>query len=114
MDLFSIENLLDPYPAYKQMRDDVSPVYFDEGMNLHVVTRYDLLREVLKRTDDFSSKFDAFMANTRQAALARLSSSVLAELSRISKGLIDTPPTMLTLDEPDHSQYRNLVHRDGV
>ncbi|MBT3427938.1 MAG: cytochrome P450 [Gammaproteobacteria bacterium] len=109
MDLFSIENLLDPYPAYKQMRDDVSPVYFDEGMNLHVVTRYDLLREVLKRTDDFSSKFDAFMANTRQAALARLSSSVLAELSRISKGLIDTPPTMLTLDEPDHSQYRNLV-----
>lgn len=109
MDLFSIENLLDPYPAYKQMRDDDSPIYFDERMNLHVVTRYDLLREVLKRTDDFSSKFDAFMANTRQAALASLSSSVLAELARISKGLIDTPPTMLTLDEPDHSQYRNLV-----
>ena len=109
MDLFSIENLLNPYPVYKQMRDGGNPVYFDEAMNLHIVTRYDLLREVLKRSNDFSSKFDAFMADTRKAALARLSSSVRAELARISEGLIDTPPTMLTLDEPEHSQYRNLV-----
>ena len=42
--LFSPENLVDPYPAYKQLRDE-SPVHFMPEMNLHVVTRYDLLRE---------------------------------------------------------------------
>ena len=86
MDLFSIENLLDPYPAYKQMRDDDSPVYFDEGMNLHVVTRYDLLREVLKRTDDFSSKFDAFMANTdiNSASVELHKSANFASITRLT------------------------------
>ena len=38
--LFSPDNLIDPYPVYKQLRD-AAPVYYLPELNLHVVTRYD-------------------------------------------------------------------------
>ncbi len=39
--LFDLETLKDPYPAYKNLRDD-APVFYVPAMNIHVVTRYDL------------------------------------------------------------------------
>ena len=49
INLFSPENMIDPYPVYKLLRDE-EPVHYLRDMNLHVVTRYDLLRDVIKRT----------------------------------------------------------------
>ena len=49
LNLFSPENMIDPYPLYKQLRDE-EPVHYLEEMNLHVVTRYDLLRDCLLYT----------------------------------------------------------------
>ena len=108
--LFSLENLIDPYPAYKQLRDE-QPVYFVPEMNLHVITRYDLLREVLKRTDVFSSKFDAFLGGAQQMAFSSLPEEAQEEAQRIGGQMVETPPTMLTLDEPEHTQYRSLVKK---
>jgi cytochrome P450 len=108
--LFSPENLIDPYPAYKALRDD-APVYFMPEMNLHVVTRYDLLREAIKRTEDFSSKFDAFLGGARDVVFQMLSEEQKAEARAIEAEMVHIPPTMLTLDEPEHTQYRSLVSK---
>lgn len=108
--LFSPENMIDPYPAYKALRDD-SPVFFMEEMNLHVVTRYDLLRDAIKRTDDFSSKYDQFLGGAQAMMFSTLSEELQAQAMAISAQMIETPPTMLTLDEPEHTQYRSLVSK---
>lgn len=108
--LFSPENLIDPYPAYKQLRDE-APVYFMAEMNLHVVTRYDLLREAIKRTDDFSSKYDQFMGTAQEMMFKTMSEEQLAQAVAINEAMVITPPTMLTLDEPEHTQYRSLVSK---
>ena len=106
--LFDVETLIDPYPAYRKLRD-TAPVYFVPEMNLHYVTRYDLVREALKDTATYSSKFDAFMNATREAGLAMLSEETRRELEEIASRMIPLPATMLTLDEPDHTKYRSLV-----
>lgn len=106
--LFSPENLIDPYPAYKQLRDE-APIYFMPEMNLHVVTRYDLLREAIKRTEDFSSRYDVFLGGARELMFSTLSDDQKKEAMDIESQMVDIPPTMLTLDEPEHTQYRSLV-----
>jgi len=108
--LFSPENLIDPYPAYKKLRDE-APVHFMPEMNLHVVTRYDLLREAIKRTDDFSSKYDQFLGGAQQMMFMTLSEEQQAEAMAINEQMVEIPPTMLTLDEPEHTQYRSLVSK---
>ncbi|MFT7221238.1 MAG: cytochrome P450 [Candidatus Azotimanducaceae bacterium] len=108
--LFSPENMVDPYPAYKELRDD-SPVFFMAEMNLHVVTRYDLLRDAIKRTDDFSSKYDKFLGGAQAMMFSTLSEEMQAQAMAINAQMIETPPTMLTLDEPEHTQYRSLVSK---
>lgn len=106
--VFDLPNLIDPYPMYKQLRDD-APVYFVPELNLYYVTRYDLIREVLKDTETYSSKFDEFLAFSAQAGLAGMPDDMKQQLMEISSQMIPTPPTMLTLDEPDHTKYRSLV-----
>ncbi len=106
--LFSPENLIDPYPAYKQLRDE-EPVYFIPEMNLHVVTRYDLLRDAIRRTDVFSSKYDAFLGGAQQMMFATLPEEAQEKAKLIGEQMVITPPTMLTLDEPEHTKYRSLV-----
>ena len=110
VNLFSPENMIDPYPLYKQLRDE-EPVHYLEEMNLHVVTRYDLLRDLIKRTDDFSSKYDQFMGGAQMEMFNTLSDEQKAEAFKIAEGMINIPPTMLTLDEPEHTKYRSLVSK---
>jgi cytochrome P450 len=106
--IFDVETLIDPYDSYKLLRDE-APVFHVPEMNLHYVTRYDLVREAIKDAETFSSKFDAFMNATRLAGLAGLTDETRAELMSIDKQMIELPPTMLTLDEPEHTKYRSLV-----
>lgn len=108
--IFSPENLIDPYPAYKQLRDE-APVFFVPGMNIHVVTRYDLLRDAIKRTGEFSSRFDRFLGTAQEMMFMSLSEEQKAEALKINEDMVDIPPTMLTLDEPEHTQYRSLVSK---
>ncbi len=60
MSLFEVATLLDPYPAYKELRDS-EPVHFEPSMNVHVVLRYDLVREAIRDTETFSSRYDQFL-----------------------------------------------------
>ena len=110
VNLFSLETLLDPYETYRTLRDE-APVFHVPEMNVHYVTRYDLIREAIVNTDVFSSQFDGFMNTTREAGLAAVPTDVRAEIDEITRNMIPIPPTMLTLDEPDHTKYRSLVSK---
>jgi len=106
--LFDIPTLIQPYQAYKRLRDD-RPVYHVPEMNIHVVTRYDLVREAIRDTQTYSSRFDGFLQTSQQLAFQSAPPEVQAELIRINEQMIPIPPTMLTLDEPEHTKYRSLV-----
>jgi cytochrome P450 len=106
--LFDVETLKHPYDAYRRLRDH-APVRFMPGLNLHVVTRYDLVREALRDTATYSSRFDAFLGAGQQMMFTAAPDPVKAELQRLNAQMIPLPPTMLTLDEPEHTQYRSLV-----
>ncbi len=108
--LFDEETLKHPYDAYRTLRDH-DPVHFVPGMNIHVITRYDLLREAIRDTKTYSSKFDSFLGTAQQMMFAMAPEDVQAELIRINGEMVPIPPTMLTLDEPEHTQYRSLVSK---
>lgn len=106
--LFSNETLLDPYEAYQTLRDE-APVYFVPEMNLHVVTRYDLVREAIKDTDTFSSQFGDFLQGAQKLLFESSPPDIQQQLLDINAQMTVLPDTMLTLDEPEHTQYRSLV-----
>lgn len=107
---FSVETLIRPYEAYQTLRDE-APVLAIPEMGMHYVTRYDLVRQALKDTETYSSKFDSFLGLARVASLSALPEETQAELRAINSEMIELPPTMLTLDEPEHTKYRSLVSR---
>ena len=106
--VFDIETLIDPYAAYQTLRDE-APVFHVPELNVHYVTRYDLIRQAIKDTETYSSKFDGFLNLSREAALAAAPDDVREQLIATEKEMIPIPPTMLTLDEPEHTKYRSLV-----
>ena len=108
--LFSIDTLINPYDAYKTLRDG-APIYYVPELNVHVITRYDLLREAIRDTKTFSSKFDGFLQESQRIMFESAAPEVQAELIRLNGEMIPLPPTMLTLDEPEHTQYRSLVNK---
>lgn len=108
--LFDFETLKNPYPAYQKLRDS-EPVHFEPALNIHVVTRYDLVREAIRDTQTFSSRFDQFLAASQQITFANATPEVQQQLLDINSRMIEVPPTMLTLDEPDHTRYRSLVSK---
>ncbi|MCC5874091.1 MAG: cytochrome P450 [Gammaproteobacteria bacterium] len=105
---FAPDQLRHPYAGYKVLRDR-APVYKVPELGLHLVTRYDLVREALKDTATFSSEFDDFLAMAQQMTLATLPADVRARIEAVNAEMITVPPTMLTLDEPGHTRYRSLV-----
>lgn len=108
--LFNQATLVDPYAAYKTLRDQ-APVHYEPALNVHVVTRYDLVREAIRDTQTFSSEFGNFLDKSREIAFAAAPSEVQQRLREINERMIELPPTMLTLDEPAHTRYRSLVGR---
>ena len=108
--VFDLQNLIDPYPMYKQLRDE-APVYHVPELNMYYVTSYELLRQVIRDTDVYSSRYDDFMAFSQSQGMANLPDDVRDSIMEKMSTMIPTPPTMLTLDEPEHTKYRSLVSR---
>jgi cytochrome P450 len=110
INLFEPGTLIDPWDAYHKLRDD-APVFFQEAMNAYVVTRYDLLIQVLRDTETFSSKFDNVLGASGFQFLESASEEDQAKFMAIAQQMVLPPPTMLTLDPPEHTNYRSLVNR---
>jgi len=110
INIFETETLINPWDAYQTLRDE-APIAFMPAMGLHVVTRYDLLMEVIRDTKTYSSQFGAFMARARGAWLENAPDDIRAQYMAIDSQAIVPPPTLLTLDPPEHTRYRSLVNR---
>lgn len=108
--LFQPETLVDPWDAYQRMRDN-APVFFAEEMNLHIVTRYDLVMQALRDTETYSSDFGGFLAGARMLHFNAAPKEVQNELIEIDKHTLPPVNTLLTADLPTHAKYRNLVNR---
>ncbi len=108
INIFDPSVLLDPYDAYAQLREGPA-LHFVPEMNVHVASRYDVVKAIIQDTKTFSSEYAVFFDTLRAAGIAAATPEVRAELERLQGELVEQVPTMLTLDEPGHSKYRSLV-----
>jgi cytochrome P450 len=83
-DIFSVEYAANPYPFYKEMRDH-HPLYFHEGAQAYVLSRYQDIVDVLKHR-------------------AASTQSYAAQLEPVYGY------TILQMDGREHSRYRNLLN----
>ncbi|MCY4042165.1 MAG: hypothetical protein OXF72_13080, partial [Gammaproteobacteria bacterium] len=58
--LLGSEFLTSPHGIHKRLRDE-APVYFAEELGMHIVSRYDLLREILRDPKTYSNEVGDFM-----------------------------------------------------
>lgn len=91
-----------PFPHYAAMRER-QPVLPVPGLGMFLVTTHELVGEIIRDTETYSSAFGntsmPLPAETRERMLA-----VIAEgYPRV--------PTMLTADPPNHTRYRRLVSK---
>ncbi len=94
-----------PYPAYQLLRDE-APVWHDPATGHYVITRYDLLRQILLDTENFSSEgairdSDSAIHGDRAARMRKL-----YEENGWLPGL-----TLANRDDPPHRQLRNLFDK---
>jgi cytochrome P450 len=84
-DPYGPENVLDPYPTFKRLRDEV-PVYYNAERNFYALSRYE----------------DVFMAHRD---VKRFSSAGGVTIEGKEAGM----PLLILRDPPDHSWHKGLV-----
>ena len=92
--------MANPHPSLRALRAE-APVYCCPKTGLFIVTRYDLVDEVVKRNDVFSNRFAAAMGQNDPPQAVR-------EAAASGYPVVDT---MLTADDPEHRRYRGLVNK---
>lgn len=86
-DPYAPDNVLDPYPAFRRLRDE-APVYHNPGMNFWALSRYD---------DVCAAHRDA----------RRFASGEGITIEGAEKGM----PLLILRDPPDHNWHKGLVTR---
>ena len=97
VDLFAPATQEDWYPAYDDLREN-APVYQVPGTELFVLTRYEDVAWVSKRTDLFANGPAPSGALMKDSEALR----IYRERGRLRKAPLSTDP-------PEHRQYRSLV-----
>ncbi len=91
-DLYSDDNLRDPYPLYERMRD-AGPVVWLKNYSVYGVSRYQDVRDVLNRPSEFCSGAGVGLTNLRKEKSWR------------------TPSLILEADRPEHTPRRKVLAR---
>lgn len=99
VDLKSLPNVQDPFPAYRWLRDH-EPVHWSASLNAWVVTRYADVLEIFKRPEVFSS--DRFRKVDPKFTSRR------PEVRAVAEVLSDW---LVFRDEPDHARLRALLQK---
>jgi cytochrome P450 len=107
------ESVRCPYPIFAALRDEAPVVWVDQ-LDAFVVSRYDLIAEVLRQPDRFSSRYTTGRATDRQ--VARMMSELVAEDGEIGamverRSKFGTTPVLVRADPPQHGRQRALVNR---
>jgi cytochrome P450 len=90
-----------PFPHYAAMREQ-APVNFVESLGMYFVTRHDLVLQILRDPQTYSSQFGVSGMAPQQMD-ERLVEVIRDGYPRVS--------TMLTADMPEHTRYRRLVSK---
>lgn len=98
VDFQSPEFIANPYPTYAALRKEGSILRHRDGY--YLVTAYDTVREVLNRTDEFSSQ----EANRRMWGGPEYWAA-----QEVLQDTYPVVPALLTADPPLHSRHRGLV-----
>ncbi len=99
---FDPETLQCPFPHYARMRAE-EPVLYLESLDMYLVTRYDLVLEVVRDIETYSSLFGGASMPLPSEARARMAEVMAEGYPRV--------PTMLTADRPGHTRYRRLISK---
>ena len=91
-----------PFNHYAALRDH-GPLFFHEQSNMFFASRLDVVNEILRDTQTFSSQ----MSNTT----SKPSPETLKAMAEIQSQGWPRKETMLTIDPPYHTAYRKLVSR---
>lgn len=92
----------DPYPFYEWMLSE-APVYFDPGINMFIVARYDLIRQVALDTVTFSNQQAQLNQwNLRPGGMPPRAMEIL-------DAGVPQVPMLVTSDPPIHKRSRVLV-----
>ena len=99
---FDPQTLQCPFPHYAQMRDEL-PVMRIDSLGMFLVTRHDLVLNILRDPATYSSMFGGASMPLPPEARAKMAEVMADGYPRV--------PTMLTADMPDHTRYRRLVSK---
>jgi len=102
-----------PYPIFDALREQ-EPVAWVERLDAYVVTRYDLVVEVLRQPELFSSRYTTGPKTDRQiGALLRELRTENVEISAMLARRAEhgTTPVLVRADPPIHGRQRALVNR---
>ncbi|KYC43222.1 hypothetical protein WA1_14095 [Scytonema hofmannii PCC 7110] len=102
---FDPELLVCPYEFYKLAREQAPIMELPSprtDAKLFLVTRYDLVIEILKDTKVFSSNFSTLLAGKEE---------IDDELQKIYAQGWPQMNTLLTADPPEHERFRSLVNK---
>ena len=99
---FDPDALQCPFPHYARMRDE-APVVFNELLGVYLVTRHDLVLQILRDPDTYSSAFGITAMPLPSEDRQRMMDVIAEGYPRVG--------TMLTVDMPEHTRYRRLVSK---
>lgn len=88
-----------PHAYYKKLRDE-APVHRDPNTGFYMVSRHDLVMEVIRHPEIFSSRFAQALEGGRETP---------EKVKAIMSEGWEAVDTMLTQDPPEQRRYRKLV-----
>jgi cytochrome P450 len=99
-DFFSPEVIESPYEFYESIRRE-APVYQLPGTDIYMISRWEDIRRINRDTVTFSNNFQDLLKGADPCP----------EAAAIYAKGFEQPPTLLTLDPPEHKVFRSLINK---
>ncbi len=99
-DFFSPEVIESPFEFYQAIRRE-APAYQLPGTDIYMISRWEDIRRINRDTGTFSNNFQDLLKGADPCP----------EAATIYAQGYEQPPTLLTLDPPEHKVFRSLVNK---
>jgi len=89
-----------PHMYFRRMQQE-TPLFDVEGTDVHIVTRHELIVPLVRDTETFSNRFGSAGEPPKGDVLEKIKAVLATGWPQV--------PTMLTIDPPYHTRFRNTV-----